>query len=147
MILRGALRCRPDTAKGTPKLRDGYSSVCPSLPSTPEHDEGSAVHFTPREYSARTDKVMLHWSVARPNARRRKPQGKGGWSWNMAGKSGRACLGGRGNAPPRGRQARPSGQCPDLTRVKSGRKKLFPMGEYAQHRTIHLQGMSCSRKS
>ena len=115
MSLRGALRCRPDTAKGTPKLRDGYSSVCPSLPSTPEHDEGSAVHFTPGEYSARTDKVTLQWSVARPNARRRKPQGKGGWSWDTAG--------------------------------KSGKKKLFPMGEYAHHRTIHLQGMSCSRKS
>jgi len=70
---------------------------------------------TNHKYRARTDKVTLQWSVARPNARRRKPQGKGGWSWDTAG--------------------------------KSGKKKLFPMGEYAQHRTIHLQGMPCSRKS
>ena len=50
----------------------------------------------------RADKVTLQWSVARPVARRRKPQGKGGWAWNTAGKSGRACLGGRGTRLPGG---------------------------------------------
>jgi hypothetical protein len=92
------------------------------------------------EYRVRTDKVTLQWSVARPNARRRKPQGKGGDTGDKANESGRACLGGRGIAPAgglkairnrpvddfreerrargaAGRQARP-----DLTRVKSGKK-------------------------
>jgi hypothetical protein len=68
---------------------------------------------------ARTDKVTLRWSVARSNARRRKPQGEGGGSWDMAGKSGRACLGGRGTRLPRGRQAGS-----DLTRVKSDKKRV-----------------------
>jgi hypothetical protein len=90
MSARGEGLYRPDTAQGVPKLRDGNISECPSLPSTPEHDEGSAVHFTP------------------------------------AG----------------GRQTRPH-----LTPVKSGKKKLFPMGEHAQHRIFHLQGLPCSRKS
>ena len=44
------------------------------------------------EYRDRADKVTLRWSVARPVARRRKPQGKGGWSWNTAGKSGKKAL-------------------------------------------------------
>ena len=46
----------------------------------------------------RTEKVTLRWIVARPNAQRRKPQGKVGGSWDMAWKSGRACLGGRKRA-------------------------------------------------
>ena len=54
------------------------------------------------EYRTRTDKVTLQWSVARSVARRRKPQGKGRWSWDTAWKSGRACLGWRGNAPAKG---------------------------------------------
>ena len=60
------------------------------------------MHCTNHNASARTGKVTLQWSVARFVARRRKPQGKGGCSWDMAGKSGRACLGGRGNAPAKG---------------------------------------------
>jgi hypothetical protein len=140
MIPRGAVRCRQDTAQGAPKLRCGYSFVCPSLPSTPEHDKGSAVHFTSAEYSARTEKVTLQWSVARSVARRRKPQGKGG--------EGRP-----DDLPVADRQART--HCAQAqgrmatrpTRVKSGKKQVFPMGEHAQHRIIHLQGMPCSRKS
>jgi hypothetical protein len=93
----------------------GFRSACPSIPSTPEQDEGSAVHFTPAEYRARTGKVTLRWGVTRPGARRRKPQGKGGWSWDMAG--------------------------------KSAKKQGFPMGERAHRHIIHLQGLSCSRKS
>jgi hypothetical protein len=68
------------------------------------------------EYRTRTDKVTLQWSVARSVARRRKPQGKGGWAGDTAGKSGRVCLAGA-NAPAGGRQART-----DLTRVKSVKK-------------------------
>ena len=64
----------------------------------------------------RTDKVTLRWSLARPNARRRKPQGKGRWAGDTAGKSGRDRLGWRGTRLPKG-------QCPDLTRVKSGKKR------------------------
>ena len=90
MIPRGAVRCRPDTAQSAQKPRHGYSSVCPSLPSTPEHDEGSAFHFTPAEYIARTEKGTLQWSVARSVARRRKPQGKGGLTGPDGRKSGRA---------------------------------------------------------
>ena len=48
------------------------------------------MRMSDEEYRARADKVTLRWSVARPVARRRKPQGKGGWSWDRVGKSGRA---------------------------------------------------------
>lgn len=75
------------------------------------------------EFPARTDKVTLRQSVDRPKAQRRKPQGKGGWAGDAACKSGRACLGGRGNAPAGGRQARTPGQCPDLSTDKSGKKE------------------------
>ena len=60
------------------------------------------MHCTNHKYSARTGKVTLQWSVARSVARRRKPQGKGGEACPCASKSGRACLGGRGNAPAKG---------------------------------------------
>jgi hypothetical protein len=52
-----------------------------------------------------------------PIAWRRKPEGKGFSAGLHGWKSGRGCLGWRGNAPARGRQARP-----DLSRDKSGKK-------------------------
>jgi len=65
----------------------------------------------------RTRKQTSGGRLPGPIARRRKPKGKGPSACADACKSGRACLGGRGNAPARGRQARV-----DLTRVKSTKK-------------------------
>ena len=56
-----------------------------------------------------------------PFARRREPQGKGFSACAVRPQSGRGCLGGRGNAPAGGRQARP-----DLSTDKSGWVRIGP---------------------
>lgn len=65
-------------------------------------------------HCARTDKVPLRWRVTRSFAQRRKPQGKGGGP-----RTGLAV-----QAAP---VAQPPGQCPDLTRRKSGKKSTIPV--------------------
>jgi hypothetical protein len=144
MIARDAAPGRQDTAKCTPKQRYGFRSAHLSLQTYLEPDEAVPTKCATATASdrIRTEKVTLQRSAAWPNARKRKPQGKWRWAGNTADESGGACLGGCGNASAGGRQARPV-----MTRVKSGKKKLFPMGEHAQQRIFHLQGLPCSRKS
>jgi hypothetical protein len=65
------------------------------------------------------DQATVQWTVARAVGWSRKAEAKGCWAIPDGWKSGCDCLGGRGNAPARGRQARP-----DLSRDKSGKCKV-----------------------
>jgi hypothetical protein len=67
------------------------------------------------EARPRTEREGASGAFPGPIARRREPEGKGATAGAVGRKSGRVCLGGRGNAPAGGRQARP-----DLSRDKSG---------------------------
>ncbi len=64
-------------------------------------------------------KANVQWTFAGSDCRRAQARRQGVLHGPDAGKSARACLGWRGNAPAGGRQARV-----DLTRVKSTRKQM-----------------------
>ena len=83
----------------------------------PQRGEGGALVSRVRSEPFGPKRRLSSRQSTGPVARRREPKGKGvlanldGW------KSGRTCLGWRGNAPAQARQARP-----DLSRDKSRRK-------------------------
>lgn len=143
MILRGAVSGRRDAATHRPQppeQRYKVRSVHAWPPSMSGQDEVSPIGFTPAGYSARTEKRALQWSVPRSFARRRKPESKGG--------EGRLDDLPVADRHSRTHGAQAQGRMADRsTRVTSGEKDFFPMGEHAHQRIFHLQGLSCSRKS
>ena len=83
-----ALR-RSDTAKGILKRWSSFRFLHRLPCRDPERQEVCPILSNTVRSRARTDKVTLRCSMARPNDQRRKPQGKMDWPRLTAAKSGK----------------------------------------------------------